>query len=99
MSDFYSYEIESKKIADMIILAIETSCDETGISILKAKDKSFEVLANALSSQTEIHTKYGGVYPMMAKREHIKNLPILLEKTLKEAKLSKKNKPVDLIAV
>ncbi len=87
----------------MIILSIETSCDETGISILKAtggnKRPSFSILADTLASQVEIHAPYGGVYPMLAKREHIKNLPILLEKVLKKTKLNKKDKPVDLIAV
>src|SRR3989344_5266098 len=71
----------------MKILAIETSCDETGVSILEIKKtkqgQAFKVLANALSSQVKIHAPYGGVYPMLAKREHIKNLPILLEKVLK----------------
>ena len=87
----------------MKILAIETSCDETGISILecsggKTKPK-FKVLANELASQIDIHKEYGGVFPALAKREHIKNLPILLEKALKKAKLHKAEKPVDAIAV
>lgn len=60
---------------------------------------SFKVLADNSNSQIKIHIPYGGVFPMLAKREHIKNLPILLMKTLKETKLSKKRKPVDLIAV
>ncbi len=82
----------------MKILSIETSCDETGISILEVKGgkkPSFKVLADSLSSQIVIHAPYGGVYPMLAKREHIKNLPILLEKVLKKSKIKK----VDLIAV
>ncbi|MFA6300786.1 MAG: tRNA (adenosine(37)-N6)-threonylcarbamoyltransferase complex transferase subunit TsaD [Candidatus Paceibacterota bacterium] len=87
----------------MKILSIETSCDDTGISIIEAKggieDASFKVLANNVSSQIDIHIPYGGVFPALAKREHIKNLPIILEKTLKEAKLNKKTKPVDLITV
>jgi N6-L-threonylcarbamoyladenine synthase len=70
----------------MRVLSIETSCDDTGITLFEVKGSGnkaeFKVLANSLSSQTEIHNKYGGVYPMLAKREHIKNLPILLEKTL-----------------
>jgi N6-L-threonylcarbamoyladenine synthase len=85
----------------MIILAIETSCDETGISILEAQktDKKcvFKILANNLNSQTGIHANYGGVYPALAKREHQKNLPILFNKTLKEAKIKIEN--IDLIAV
>ena len=96
----------------MRILSIETSCDDTGISILEATggitNASFKVLADNVSSQIAVHIPYGGVFPALAKREHIKNLPIVLEKTLKEAKLSspiglrprdEKKKPVDLIAV
>jgi N6-L-threonylcarbamoyladenine synthase len=93
----------------MKILAIETSCDETGITILEAKgainNASFKVLANNISSQIDIHKEYGGVYPMLAKREHIKNLPILLGKSLKQAfqgmPLDKNHtaSPVDLIVV
>ena len=87
----------------MKILSIETSCDDTGISIMEAKggikNPSFKVLANNVASQISIHSPYGGVYPKLAKREHIKNLPSVLEKTLKDAKLDKKAKPVDLITV
>ena len=87
----------------MKILAIETSCDETGVSVLEAKmtsgKASFEVLATSLASQIKIHAPYGGVYPMLAKREHIKNLPILLKRVLKKAKLENKKRPVDLVIV
>lgn len=73
----------------MKILSIETSCDETAISILEANgdmsSPSFSVVANNLVSQIDIHKEYGGVFPAIAKREHAKNLPIILEKTLKEA--------------
>ena len=64
----------------MIILGIETSCDDTAIALLKAKNKKFKVLSNIVSSQIEIHKKWGGVYPALAKREHIKNLPIVFNK-------------------
>jgi len=83
----------------MKILSIETSCDETGISILDCKGglkkPSFEILANSISSQVKIHAPYGGVFPALAKREHIKNLPILLEKVLAKSKIKK----INLIAV
>ncbi|MCX6820132.1 MAG: tRNA (adenosine(37)-N6)-threonylcarbamoyltransferase complex transferase subunit TsaD [Candidatus Adlerbacteria bacterium] len=73
----------------MKILAIETSCDETGIAILEGtKDGesfSFTVLGNALLSQAALHAEYGGVFPALAKREHIKNLPPMLEQALKQA--------------
>jgi N6-L-threonylcarbamoyladenine synthase len=65
----------------MKILAIETSCDETGIALVEGTKTNdgfaFEVLRNALLSQAELHAEYGGVYPNLAKREHQKNLPIL----------------------
>ena len=87
----------------MRILAIETSCDETGISILEAKETSksynFKVLGNLISSQVKIHREYGGVFPALAKREHIKNLPILFKKILAKTKLEKTKKPFDLIIV
>lgn len=87
----------------MKILSIETSCDDTCISIFEAKGSSthasFKVLANNSNSQINIHRPFGGVYPVMAKREHAKNLPIVLEKSLKDAKLDKKEKPVEAIAV
>jgi len=84
----------------MKILSIETSCDETGISVLEikgGKNPIFEVLANSLNSQIKIHAPFGGVFPMLAKREHMKNLPILLEKTSKSARQDLAQ--IDLIAV
>lgn len=64
----------------MRILAIETSCDETGLALIEtgAKNK-VKILANLLSSQIEVHRPYGGVVPNLAKREHLKNLQILWE--------------------
>lgn len=73
----------------MKILAIETSCDETAIALLDLTGPlgkpEIKVLGNTLLSQAKLHEQYGGVYPSLAKREHLKNLPVLLEKTLKEA--------------
>ena len=91
------------KQKNLTILAIETSCDDTGISIIKCKSKSekrkavFEILSNIVSSQVKIHAQYGGVYPLLAKREHQKNLPTVLKKALRQAKLSLTE--IDLIAV
>jgi N6-L-threonylcarbamoyladenine synthase len=74
----------------MKILAIETSCDDTGIAILEAdKNGSFKILSNIVSSQIEVHKEYGGVYPTMAKREHQRNLVPVLIRALKQAKLLK----------
>ncbi len=87
----------------MKILSIETSCDDTCISIYEVKggtqNATFKVLANNSNSQINIHIPYGGVYPALAKREHEKNLPIILDASLRQAKLEKKKKPVDAIAV
>jgi N6-L-threonylcarbamoyladenine synthase len=77
----------------MRILAIETSCDETAISIIEAKggfDRPvFKVLAGKVASQIEIHKEWGGVVPSIAKREHGKAAIPLLESALKEAGLLK----------
>jgi N6-L-threonylcarbamoyladenine synthase len=79
----------------MIILSIETSCDDTGVAILKTEKKKLRVLSNVISSQVKLHAKYGGVYPSLAKREHQKNLPAVFKKALKEAGSPK----IDAIAV
>ena len=75
----------------MRILSIETSCDETAVSLVEAEGEidcpSFEVLGNALFSQIAIHKEYGGVYPMLAKREHAINLAPLLKKVLEDSKM------------
>ena len=68
----------------MKILAIETSCDETGIALLEAsgglKNPRFKVLKNVVASQIIVHREFGGVVPNLAKRDHLRNLPILLSK-------------------
>lgn len=73
----------------MKILAIETSCDETAVSIVEITETptgtQARVLGNALYSQAPLHEQYGGVYPNLAKREHAKNLGPLLLQALKEA--------------
>ena len=77
----------------MIILSIETSCDETAISVLEAKGQfplaTYTVLGDALYSQIDIHREYGGVFPAVAKREHIVTILPMLEKALGEAELPK----------
>src|SRR3989344_4878905 len=70
----------------MKILAIETSCDDTGVAILEASGSKFQVLSNIVSSQ-QIHANYGGVFPIMAKREHQTNLVPVLVSALKQAKI------------
>jgi N6-L-threonylcarbamoyladenine synthase len=86
----------------MIILGIETSCDDTAISLIKTNASAlkkkqpsfsdFEILSDYVSSQASIHSPYGGVFPAIAKREHQKNITPLLIKSLKNSGLLKKNK-------
>ena len=72
----------------MKILSIETSCDETGISILEHTNAGvITLLGNALSSQIEIHAQYGGVFPALAKRAHAEKMVPLLTQALDEAYL------------
>ncbi len=83
----------------MKILAIETSCDETAIALMKATGKienlQFKILKSVVLSQVKIHRPYGGIVPYLAKREHLKNLPILF----KSLKSEVSNLEPDLIAV
>jgi N6-L-threonylcarbamoyladenine synthase len=89
-----------KRFNDLIILAIETSCDDTAVSVIRAKRPwRFEILSNIVSSQVKLHQQYGGVYPLLAKREHQKNLPVVYSKALSKAKQKRKFQKPDLIAV
>ncbi len=78
----------------MIILAIESSCDETAVSIVRNKT---DVLAAVVSSQIDTHAKYGGVVPEIASRMHIENITIVLNEALSKANLSMED--IDAIAV
>lgn len=72
----------------MNILGIESSCDETGLAIYN-EEKG--ILANIIYSQIKLHEPYGGVIPELAARDHIRTFLPLLEETLKEAQLTKKD--------
>ena len=69
----------------MIILGIETSCDETSICVLKDGRK---VLANIVSSQIDIHKEFGGVVPEIASRHHTKNISYVLDEALSTANIT-----------
>jgi N6-L-threonylcarbamoyladenine synthase len=81
----------------MLILGIETSCDDTSVSLVKAENGRFSVIENLVSSQTKTHAPFGGVVPDLASREHLKNLPVLLKKVFAKNKFSSRD--IDLIAV
>ncbi len=67
---------------DIIILAIESSCDETAASVVK---NGREVLSNVISSQIALHTLYGGVVPEIASRKHIEKINQVTEQALRDA--------------
>jgi len=75
----------------MLILSIETSCDETAVSLVQTEgdfpDATYEILGNGLWSQAADHAEYGGVFPALAKREHARTLVPMLEKAMEEADL------------
>ena len=69
----------------MIILAIETSCDETAAAIVKFNKNKAEVLSNIVSSQIKTHRKYGGVVPALASGMHLKNMTPVLKRAFQKA--------------
>src|SRR5882762_384071 len=78
----------------MVVLGIETSCDETGIALV---DERAHVLAQAVHSQVDMHREYGGVVPELASRDHIRRVLPLLEQCLEAAGLARTD--IDAIAV
>ena len=67
---------------DVVLLAIESSCDETAAAVVR---NGREVLSNVISSQIDLHTLYGGVVPEIASRKHIEKINQVIEEALKEA--------------
>lgn len=78
----------------MIILGIESSCDETAVAIVKDGKK---ILSSVVASQIDVHTEFGGVVPEVASRIHVENISICIEKALKEANMTMEQ--IDAIAV
>lgn len=70
---------------DVLILAIESSCDETAASVVK---NGREVLSNVIYSQIALHTEYGGVVPEIASRKHIEKINQVIEQALKDASVT-----------
>jgi len=77
----------------MNVLGIESSCDETAVSVVKDGRK---ILSNVINSQIEIHTIYGGVVPEIASRNHIQNISEITKIAVKKAKISLED--IDVIA-
>ncbi len=70
------------RVGNMLILGLETSCDETGVALY---DTRRGLLAHALFSQIDLHVEYGGVVPELASRDHVRKALPLIEEVLKEA--------------
>tara|TARA_B100000886_G_scaffold178883_1_gene122629 strand:- start:399 stop:1475 length:1077 start_codon:yes stop_codon:yes gene_type:complete len=76
----------AKKIT---FLGIETSCDETAAAVIRENDRNTaDILSNVVSSQIEEHKKFGGVVPELAARAHIENIEYIIDRALKESKIS-----------
>jgi len=65
----------------MLVMGIETSCDDTAVAVLR----DHEILSNVISSQIEVHQKYGGVVPEIASRHHLQNIDTVLSMALEQA--------------
>lgn len=76
------------------IVGIETSCDETSVSVV---ENGRTILSNIVSSQMDVHKRFGGVVPEVASRRHVENITRVLEEALQEAKVTLKD--IDAIAV
>lgn len=79
---------------DLITLAMESSCDETSVSIVK---NGREVLSNIVSSQIDLHKKFGGVVPEVASRKHVENISYVIDEALEGANVSFDD--IDIIGV
>src|SRR4051812_43458200 len=81
----------------MLILGIETSCDETGAAIIKSNSNSqtVQLLSNSLATSTAIHSKTGGIIPENAAREQVKYIIPVIKEALEKAGV----KPTDLDAI
>jgi N6-L-threonylcarbamoyladenine synthase len=71
----------------MLILGIETSCDDTGLALVRSSDQGVKIVNAMLSSQARDHRQYGGVVPEIAVREHLRNLPIMISGFIKTSGL------------
>jgi N6-L-threonylcarbamoyladenine synthase len=69
------------------VLALETSCDETAVAILREAESHYDLLASEVASQIAAHEKYGGIVPEIASRNHLINAPRLLDRAASAAKI------------
>lgn len=79
---------------DLLVLGIETSCDETAAAVIK---NGTEIVSNVVASQIESHKRFGGVVPELASRHHVEQITIVIEEAMQQAGAAFKD--LDAIAV
>jgi N6-L-threonylcarbamoyladenine synthase len=84
-----------------LILALETSCDETAAALVKFENGLIYVISNIVSSQIDLHQKFGGVVPELAAREHVKNILPVIKQCFDEAgiDINEAKDQIDAIAI
>lgn len=94
MEGFILTNVDIEKKDNIVVLAIETSCDETSVAIVK---NGREVLANKISSQIDDHKKFGGVVPEVASRKHVESINSIIQEALEEGDVTLDD--IDVIGV
>ncbi len=80
-----------------LLLAIESSCDESAAAIIRSSNEGIHVVDQQIASQIDVHQRYGGVVPEIASREHLRNLPLVIDTVLIRAGVSMA--AIDYVAV
>ena len=78
------------------ILGIESSCDETAVSIIEENNNKTKILSNIVSSQVDVHKEFGGVVPELAARSHIEKIDLIAKKAIKDSNI--KIEDIDAVA-
>ncbi|MFD0588876.1 tRNA (adenosine(37)-N6)-threonylcarbamoyltransferase complex transferase subunit TsaD [Paenibacillus sp. GCM10027627] len=82
MNLYENNDQENRSFDDALILAIETSCDETSASVVRGGK---HILSNVVSSQIDIHERFGGVVPEIASRKHVETITLIIEQAVRES--------------
>ena len=83
--NIYAFIMKEK----ITFLGIETSCDETAAAVIKENESgTADILSNVVSSQIDEHKEFGGVVPELAARAHLENIEFIIDKSLKDAKVT-----------
>src|SRR5216684_1428825 len=89
-----AFQLSRISLLDMLVLGIETSCDETAAAVVR---DGREIVSSVIASQIETHKRFGGVVPELASREHLDKIVTIVEEAFERAKL--RTHDIDGIAV